>query len=197
MCELVPLGDRFVHEPEAELFEVAQTTVNQLGASGACPAGKIAFLNQDRPETARRCILRNPRPGDPSADYEQIRRLDLFTLAHVHSQSPEVCQREPVACALFSGPSVLARARWRTPMRLIYADKDLGQPFGRNQIRASSATRKVVETARRAVSTAHRFLRKSLPASQESIGHWHEMPRPGVTGSVCRGSGFRQGREPP
>ena len=49
------------------------------------------------------------------------------------------------------------------------------QPFSRNHIREWPATREVVETARRAVSTAHRLPRKSLLARREFIGRLYGL----------------------
>ena len=78
----VSLGDRFMHEAQAELLQVAQAAVNQLGAPRAGPAGEVPFLDQNRLEASRRSILGDPRSRDASSDHEQIRRHFFIGLRH-------------------------------------------------------------------------------------------------------------------
>jgi hypothetical protein len=84
------------------LWQVAQTTVNQLrGSRGGC-AGKISGLDQRDIETAHRGVARDRRSVDSAADDAQIELLVRDARqAFVTREGglDEVSQSSPSSCA--------------------------------------------------------------------------------------------------
>ena len=62
------LSQRFTHQAELVMFEIAQTTVDQLAAGRRGVAGQIIFFAKEHRETATGGIRCDPHPIDPATD---------------------------------------------------------------------------------------------------------------------------------
>jgi hypothetical protein len=66
------LRQRFAHEPEFELLEVAQPAVDKLRAPLRRRAGDVLLLDQHDAQTAARGIARDARAVDAGADNGEV-----------------------------------------------------------------------------------------------------------------------------
>src|SRR5262245_3644690 len=65
----------FAHQPELVVFEVTQSTVDQLGAGGRGRAGEIASLHGGHRKAAPGGVARDADPVDPATDDEEIAHI--------------------------------------------------------------------------------------------------------------------------
>ena len=61
-----------MHQPELEMFQIAQAAVDQPGRPARRPSGKVVFFEQDDREPAQGGIAGNGRAVDTSADDGEI-----------------------------------------------------------------------------------------------------------------------------
>jgi hypothetical protein len=65
-------AQRFADESEVELFEVAESSMNQLARSARRPGGPITLFDQRDGESTTRGIEGSPRADDTSADDHDV-----------------------------------------------------------------------------------------------------------------------------
>ena len=80
------LGERFGHEPEFVVLEVAQAPVDQLGAPLRGGGGDVVLLDDQHRKAAARCIPGKAGAVDAGADDDQI--VVVSTLAG-HGRKPD------------------------------------------------------------------------------------------------------------
>ena len=68
-------SERFAHEPEVEVLQVAQPAVDSLDERLEVPAAKSALLDERHAVAARGRVERHARPGDAAADHDQVERV--------------------------------------------------------------------------------------------------------------------------
>ena len=66
------LDQRFAHQPEFIMLEIAQAAMDELGRGRGRGAGKIALLGEDDLETPPGCITRDAAAIDAAANDRQI-----------------------------------------------------------------------------------------------------------------------------
>ncbi len=66
------LDQRFAHQAEFVMFEIAKTAVDQLGAGGRGVLGEIILLAEDHLEAAACGVARNAGAVDAASDHQQI-----------------------------------------------------------------------------------------------------------------------------
>ena len=65
-----PLSERFVHQGEVGLVEVAQAPVDELGGLAGGSLRPVAGFNDAGAQPSGRGVQGDPGPGDPTADDE-------------------------------------------------------------------------------------------------------------------------------
>ena len=82
------LEQRLAHEPEVEVLQVAQPSVDELARAAGGPRGEVGALEQRDAVAARGGVQRDARAGDAAADHDDIelvlrqRRESLAALDH-------------------------------------------------------------------------------------------------------------------
>ena len=69
---MTSLGERFAHQPEFVVLEVAQAAVDQLGGGRRSRRSEVIAFDKQRGEAATGGIARDPSAVDAAADYEQV-----------------------------------------------------------------------------------------------------------------------------
>ena len=67
------------------MLEIADTSVHQLGASTAGRLGEIVGLDQGGSVTPTRRIDRDPEPGRPAPDHQDVEGLVAQPIGHVRT----------------------------------------------------------------------------------------------------------------
>src|SRR2546425_169240 len=62
----------FPCQPKAQMLQVPQPAVDQLGAAAAGPGGKVSGFQQCHLHAPQRGVAKYARPGDSAANYEEI-----------------------------------------------------------------------------------------------------------------------------
>src|SRR2546430_9635773 len=70
--EDLTLAERFGDQPEFEVFEVAQSAMDELGASRRSMRGEVVLLDQQHLESASGGVARDTGPVDPAAGDDEI-----------------------------------------------------------------------------------------------------------------------------
>ena len=73
--EQLALDERFAHETQLELAQVAQAAVDELARAARCAAGVVVALEQCDAVAARSGIEGDAGAGDPAADHHHIEAL--------------------------------------------------------------------------------------------------------------------------
>jgi len=68
----LPLGQRFAHQRELVVLQIAQAAVDQLGRGGRGSLRQIAAFQQQHPRAAPRGVARDARAVDAPTDHRQI-----------------------------------------------------------------------------------------------------------------------------
>ncbi len=117
----LPFQQGLADQPEIELLQVAQTTVNELGGAAARTGGEIRLFDQADAVAARRGVEGDPGAGDPAADDEDIEALALESLEgatasdHEASGYPGVTASGSGPCSLRSRIPITASVARRMP----------------------------------------------------------------------------------
>ena len=80
--EPLPLDQRFAHQSEGMMFQIAQAAMDQLGRGGGCAAGKVALLQQQHARAAPGGIAGNATAIYPTADDGKVVDIGCWRLAH-------------------------------------------------------------------------------------------------------------------
>ncbi len=69
------LVQRFVHEADVAVLQIAEAAVDELRALRRCAAGEVVALDQRRPQPTVRCIEGHSDARDPAADHQHVERF--------------------------------------------------------------------------------------------------------------------------
>ena len=74
--EELPLGERFAHEPDFAVLEIAQTAMDQTCGPSRCASGKVVAFEQQHAQTTPGGVPRDCRAIDATADDGDIEIVD-------------------------------------------------------------------------------------------------------------------------